>query len=76
MFKFLDLVQWLRLALSKGANRVGAAIVLPEDGNRSSFQNFVFFEKTLDDEQSPKTWFFQVQNTPSSEPFRIEICSN
>jgi hypothetical protein len=35
-------VQWLRLALSKGPNRVGVS-PSPEDGNRSSFRNVVFF---------------------------------
>jgi hypothetical protein len=33
------LEQWLRIALSKWPNKVGAAIIFPEDGNRSSFQN-------------------------------------
>jgi hypothetical protein len=35
----------LRLVLSKGYNRVSAPIILPENGNRSSFQNVVFFKK-------------------------------
>jgi hypothetical protein len=35
-------VQWLRLAFSKGPNRVGVSHPLPEDGKRSSFQNVVF----------------------------------
>jgi hypothetical protein len=35
-------VWWLRLALSKGPNRVDAAIILPEE-ETSSFQNVVFF---------------------------------
>jgi hypothetical protein len=34
--------QWLRLALSKGPNRVGAVITLPQNRNRSSFRNVVF----------------------------------
>jgi hypothetical protein len=45
------LVQWLRLALSKGPNRVGVFFpppLLPEDGNRSSFRNVVFLQ-TPDD---------------------------
>jgi hypothetical protein len=39
-------VQWLRLALSKGPNRVGVSLSLPspEGGNRSSFWN-VFSKK-------------------------------
>jgi hypothetical protein len=40
--------------LSKGPNRVGAAIILPEDGNRSSSQNIVYLE-TLDYGRSPKS---------------------
>jgi hypothetical protein len=43
----------MRLAVSKGYNTVGAAIILP-DGNKFSFRNVVFKE-TLDDGQSPKT---------------------
>jgi hypothetical protein len=34
---------WQRLALSKGPNKVGAPIILPEDENRPSFRNIVFF---------------------------------
>jgi hypothetical protein len=41
--------------LSKEPNRVGAAVILPEDRNRSSFRNIVFFQETLDDGQTPKT---------------------
>jgi hypothetical protein len=36
-------VQWLKLALYKVPNRVGTIFILPEDGNRSSFRNVVFF---------------------------------
>jgi hypothetical protein len=32
----------LRLALSKGLNRIGVSLHSPEDGNRSSFRNVVF----------------------------------
>jgi hypothetical protein len=35
-------VQWLRLALSKGPNRVGVSPPPSEDGNKSSFRNIVF----------------------------------
>jgi hypothetical protein len=35
-------VRYLRLALSKGPNRVGISLPLPEDGNRPSFRNVVF----------------------------------
>jgi hypothetical protein len=53
--------QRLRLALSNGPNRVGAPIILPEDGNKYSFRNF--FLEILEDVQSPKTCSFQVQYT-------------
>jgi hypothetical protein len=33
----------LKLALSKGPNRVGVSLPSPEDGKRSSFRNTVFF---------------------------------
>jgi hypothetical protein len=35
-------VPWLRLALSKGLNRVGVSLPSSEDGNRFSFRNGVF----------------------------------
>jgi hypothetical protein len=38
----LENVQWMRLALSNGPNRVGVSLSSPEDGNRSSFWNVVF----------------------------------
>jgi hypothetical protein len=37
------IIQWLNLALSKGPSRVGVSLPSPEDGNRSSFRNAVFF---------------------------------
>jgi hypothetical protein len=47
--------QWLRLALSKGPNRVGVFLVWPEDGNRSRFLNGVFSSFRIpDDGQSPE----------------------
>jgi hypothetical protein len=56
-----DQVQSLTLALSKGANRVGAILPSPEDGDRSSFWNVAFFKYLIpDDGQSPETqWFWQ-----------------
>jgi hypothetical protein len=33
----------MRLALCNGPNRVGAAFILPVDGNISSFYNNMFF---------------------------------
>jgi hypothetical protein len=35
-------IQLLRLALSKGPNKVGDSLPSPADGNRSSFRNDVF----------------------------------
>jgi hypothetical protein len=35
-------VQWLRLALSKGPNRVGVSLPSPKEGNTFSFQNIVY----------------------------------
>jgi hypothetical protein len=32
----------MRVAISKGPNRVGVSLPSPEDGNRSSFRNVVF----------------------------------
>jgi hypothetical protein len=50
-------LQWLRLALSKGSNWVRVfSSPSPEDGNRSSFRNDVFLlRKSPDDGKSPKT---------------------
>jgi hypothetical protein len=36
------MVQQLRLALSKGPNRVGVSLPSPEDGNRCSFLHVAF----------------------------------
>jgi hypothetical protein len=45
-----------RLALSKGPKRVGVSLSLPEDGNRSNFQNVCFLVFVIPDNgQSPKT---------------------
>jgi hypothetical protein len=35
-------VKWLRLAPSKGPNRVGISVLLPEGWNKSNFRNIVF----------------------------------
>jgi hypothetical protein len=45
LFLLTEAVHWLRLALSKGPNRVGATFFLPEVGNRSSLRNVVFLKK-------------------------------
>jgi hypothetical protein len=41
------------LGFCKGPNSVGVSHLLPEDGNRSSFRNIMFF-RISDDGQSPK----------------------
>jgi hypothetical protein len=52
----VDLLCWVSYKeLASITGQIGATFILPEDGNRSNFQNIVFFEKTLDDGQSPKT---------------------
>jgi hypothetical protein len=37
-----DRSAWVRLALSKGPNRIGVSLPSPNDWNRSSFRNVVF----------------------------------
>jgi hypothetical protein len=51
-------VRWLKLAVSNGPNRVGAPIILPEDGNIQFPKRYIL--ETLDDGRSPETLFFQV----------------
>jgi hypothetical protein len=56
--------QWLRWALSTGPNRVGVSFPLPEDGNRLSFRNDVFYLFRIpDDGQGPQTQWFWVLYT-------------
>jgi hypothetical protein len=52
--KSLDLC--LTLALAKGPNRVGVSLPSPEDGNRYSFRNAVFF--LVDDGHGAETHGF------------------
>jgi hypothetical protein len=65
----------LRLALSKEPNRVGVSLPSPEDGNRSSFRNFVFCYylefRTMNKVQKPS---HSECYTPLSEPFRRYNC--
>jgi hypothetical protein len=65
-------VQWLRLALSKGPNWVGVFFPpSPEDEKRSSFRNVVFAlprTRTMEKVQQPSN---SVCYTPSSESFKI-----
>jgi hypothetical protein len=69
-----NLNHWTRLALSNGPNRVGVSHPLPEDRNRSSFWNTVFFHvflleyQTINKAQKPCNPECYI---PSSEPFRI-----
>jgi hypothetical protein len=62
----------LKLALSKGPNRVGVALSSSEDGNRSSFRNVVFSIylelRTMDKVHKPAD--FECY-TPWSEPFEF-----
>jgi hypothetical protein len=66
----LALVQWLTLALFKRSNRFGVALLSPEDGNESTFQNVVFFSYlefwTMDKVHKSSDSECYV---PSSEPF-------
>jgi hypothetical protein len=65
-----DYVHWLKLALSKGPNRVGVSIPSPEDGN-IQFPNRCIFSylefRTMDKVQKCSTGCY----TPSSGPFRL-----
>jgi hypothetical protein len=62
-------VQWLRLALSKGPNKVDVSLPSPEDRNRPSFRNIVFstylefLTMAKIHKPSDSEWY-----TPSSEP--------
>jgi hypothetical protein len=45
----------LKVALSKGPERVGVSLPSAEDGNRSSFQNIVFSKfQTIDKVHKPR----------------------
>jgi hypothetical protein len=70
-----NLIQWLRLALSKGPNWLGVLPPpWPEDGNRFSFRNVVFFNFleywTMDKVQKLSN---SECYTPSSGPTRIYL---
>jgi hypothetical protein len=45
--------QWLRLGISNRPKKLGASILSPEDGNRPSFRNVLFF-RIPDDGQRKK----------------------
>jgi hypothetical protein len=68
------MVQYIRLALSKGPKRVGVSLPSPEDGNIYSFGNVVFssdFEfRTVDEVHKPRNSECYV---PSSEPIRFYL---
>jgi hypothetical protein len=64
------LIQWLRLSLSKGSNRVGAAIILPEEGNIHFPKRRVINKYWVKDSVQKHDSF--KCSTPSSEPFRTD----
>jgi hypothetical protein len=66
------LVEWLRLAVSNGPNRIGAPSLTPEDANRSGLKTVVCFLEcqTMDKVQKLSN---PDCNTPSSVPFRIDM---
>jgi hypothetical protein len=55
-----------------GHNRIGVSLPSPEEGNRSSFRNVVFYSylefRTMNKVQKPSD---SDCYTPSSEPFRF-----
>jgi hypothetical protein len=68
-------IQWLRLDLTKGTNRVGVS-PWPENRNRSSFRNVIFSSyleyRTMDRVHKPSV---SECYAPSSEPFRLYLLS-
>jgi hypothetical protein len=68
------LVQWLRLAIFKRPNTVGAFIPSPDEGNRSSFQNVLLPNylqfRTMDKVRKPSD---SERYTRPSEPFRLHM---
>jgi hypothetical protein len=71
-----SIVRWLVLLLSKGSIRVGVFLSSPEDGNRHSFQNVVFYSsleyRTMDKFHKPND---SECYTPSWEPFKFYLLS-
>jgi hypothetical protein len=66
-----DYLQWLRLALSKGPNWVGVfSPPSPEDGNRSSFRNVVFFGIQDDGKKSRKILWILYNIHYRQNPFK------
>jgi hypothetical protein len=64
-----NLDQWLRLALSKGLNRVRFSVPSPEDGNGSQFpKRCPFFVLRIpDDVQSPVILRSCIKNFPEQD---------
>jgi hypothetical protein len=61
-------------AVSNGPNRVGAPVILPDNGNRSSFQNVVFLgHQTMDKVKKPIN---PKYITPFPVFFRIDLSFN
>jgi hypothetical protein len=72
----LNHVQWLRLPLSNGLNQVGVSHPSPDEGNISSFRNFVFCVfriRTMDEVQKRSN---PECHTPLSEPSWIYLFLN
>jgi hypothetical protein len=80
LHKEVSLVQWLRLAFSKGPNRVGVSFPSPENGNRSSIRNVVFSStylqfRTMDKVQKPRNSVYYVYNLLTIACWFLTICS-
>jgi hypothetical protein len=58
-------VKWMRLVVCNGPSRVCVPLPSPEEGNISSFRNFVFssFFRIPDDRQNPETQWLWVLYT-------------
>jgi hypothetical protein len=69
----VSVLRWGGRIHSTGPNRVGVSCPSPEDGNRSSFRNVVFFcffleYRTMNKVQKPSSPECYI---PSSEPFKV-----
>jgi hypothetical protein len=77
------MVQWLRLALSKGPNRIDVSLLSPEDRNRSSIRNIVCFsylefltmdkvQKLSDSEHEKLVWLFIASLSWKKKPWEYK----
>jgi hypothetical protein len=66
-------IQWSRLVLSEGPNKVGVSLPSPVDGNRSSFRNVVFSIylefRTMD--QVPKPGGYEIAGQAAEGSIRM-----